>query len=280
MRVGKREIFTDINLIKKKPKLRARRTIMSINISEKPFAHQYDHYAIDAGSYRQRIQDNKNDSTAASGYDTVEISNESRQALENKLADTVRAKQGIEPAGTLTSMSTQRVFEDYEKAVMAEKRDKAKSNNFDRHLDKMTAAYQRMKIQIEEKYAAAGHAPQYYCADDGSIQELTKEKELELLDNAYAKHSELMAGFTESLNDLMDFKPQIQYHRSGNTQKMQTASETSNANKSASKKIAANKGEVRAQAYQILMSAIQKGKPAAGKAPSRAELNQIWDNYA
>ncbi len=28
---------------------------MSINISEKPFAHQYDHYAIDAGSYRQRI---------------------------------------------------------------------------------------------------------------------------------------------------------------------------------------------------------------------------------
>ncbi len=40
---------------------------MSINISEKPFAHQYDHYAIDAGSYRQRIQDNKNNSTAASG---------------------------------------------------------------------------------------------------------------------------------------------------------------------------------------------------------------------
>ena len=248
-----------------------------MNITESQLPKRYENYAIDTDRLRQKLQDKSNTNARPSSYDTVDISSDGRRALEYEMLESFRAVQGVDPVGTLTSVSSLSVFEDFEKAVSAEKRDKTASNNFDRHVDKMVSAYRQMRNTIEEKYANMSQEQQeqsYFIADDKSIQPLTKEKELELLDKAYKQHSEAMAYFTESLSDLQDFKPQIIYHRSGKSAIGQSVSTDS---------IKKRKGEIKDQAYQVFMSAINKGgfHPNAGSSvSSRSELNRIWDYYA
>ena len=60
-------------------------------------------------------------------------------------------------------------------------------------MNKMASAYQLLKDRIEDKYTASGGGKEYYTAEDGSTQELTKEKELEMLDKVYETHSRFMA---------------------------------------------------------------------------------------
>ncbi|MDE5824470.1 MAG: hypothetical protein K2H91_07300, partial [Lachnospiraceae bacterium] len=216
-------------------------------------------------------------------YDTVDISSDGRRALEYEMLESFRAGKGIKSVGTLTSVSSLNFFEDFEKAVSAEKRDKAASNNFDRHVDQMVSAYRQMRSKIEEKYANMSQKQQersYFIADDKSIQPLTKETELELLDKAYEQHSEAMAYFTESLSDLQDFKPQIIYHRSGESVIGQSNHQIQSVSADNMKK---KKGEIKAQAYQVFMSAINKGNfqsNSGSSVSSRSELNRIWDYYA
>ena len=54
----------------------------------------------------------------------------------------------------------QKVFEEYEQAVMAEQREKVTSGNFDRHVDKMVSAYQKMKKDIEAPIAPFSYLPE------------------------------------------------------------------------------------------------------------------------
>ena len=249
---------------------------MSINITDRQLSKQYENYAIDTDRLRQRFQekDSASASVRPSGYDTVDISSDGRRALEYGMMESFRAEQGIKPAGTLTGFSSLSVFEDFEKAVSAEKRDKTASNNFDRHVDKMVSAYTQMRSKIEEKYANMSQEQTYFIDDDKSIQPLTKEKELEMLDKAYAQHSEAMAYFTESLRDLQDFKPQIIYHRSGESVTEQSDRQTQSASADSAQ---TKKGEIKDQAFQVFMSAINKEN---GSASARSELNRIWDHYA
>lgn len=250
---------------------------MSINITNRQLSKQYENYAIDTDRLRQKFQDKNSTSARPSGYDTVDISSDGRRALEYGLMESFRAEQGIKPAGTLTGFSFLSVFEDFEKAVSAEKRDKTASNNFDRHVDKMVSAYTQMRSKIEEKYANMSQEQQkqyYFIDDDKSIQPLTKEKELEMLDKAYAQHSEAMAYLTESLRDLQDFKPQIIYHRSGESVIWQSDHQPQSASADSAK---TKKGEIKDQAFQVFMSAINKGNSSAS---ARSELNRIWDHYA
>ena len=252
---------------------------MSINITNRQLPNQYENYAIDMDRLRQRFQEKDSASASArpSGYDTVDISSDGRRALEYGMMESFRAEQGIKPVGTLTSFSSLSVFEDFEKAVSAERRDKTASNNFDRHVDKMVSAYIQMRSKIEEKYANMSQEQQeqfYFIDDDKSIQPLTKEKELEMLDKAYAQHSELMAYFTESLRDLQDFKPQIIYHRSGESVIWQSDRQTQSVSADSAR---TKKGEIKDQAFQVFMSAINKGNSSAS---ARSELNRIWDRYA
>lgn len=52
---------------------------------------------------------------------------------------------------------------------------------------------------------------------------MTKEKELEMLDNAYETHSRFMATSTQIWSELQDFKVQINYHSSNSeTEKSET----------------------------------------------------------
>lgn len=246
---------------------------MSINITERQLPGQYENYTIDTEKLRQRIQDRNKKDARCADYDTVDISQDGRRALDSRLLESIRTSRGVKVEGRLVNVSSQVVFEDYEKAVAAEQRDKTASGNFDRHVDKMVSAYQKMKRDIEEKYADRddGQEQLYYVDDEKGIQKLTKESELELLDRAYEQHSRAMAGFTESLSSLRDFKPQIRYHRAKASADVQPAQQSQTALTDGVKK---KKGAVREQAYQAFMAAINReGAVSAG-----SELNGIWDS--
>lgn len=89
------------------------------------------------------------------------------------------------------SVSDEFVTKDYSQAdvdalkARFEETEGAKTDTFDSYVNKMASAYQLLKDRIEDKYAASGDRKEYYTAEDGSTQELTKEKELEMLDKAY-----------------------------------------------------------------------------------------------
>lgn len=232
---------------------------MTANVIERQPQMQYEKYTIDTDRLTQRFQQKNMEQSAAnekSRRDTVNISEDARKALEE-----LRKQDNIEITGTVEPdrlCMELKVYEDYEKAVMAETREKVTSGNFDRHVDKMVSAYQKMKNEIEEKYADADE---------------DKELQLELLDKAYESHSRLMAEHTEVMYDLRDFTPRITYHsdKTAADQQVQTKPE---------KLVLAGKyekGAIRDHAYSAFMAATGKG----GTAPQgRADLNRIWDYYA
>lgn len=232
---------------------------MTANIMEKHSQMQCERYTIDTDRLAQRLQQKKADQPSAAekgSRDTVDISEDARKALE-----ALKNREHIEIAGAIEPdrfCMEQNVFEEYERAVAAEQREKVATGNFDRHIDKMVSAYQKMRNEIEEKYADADE---------------DKELQLELLDKAYESHSRLMAGHTEVMYDLRDFTPRITYHSDKTTadQQVQTKPE---------KPLLAGKyekGAIRDHAYGAFMAAIGKNDTVP---QGRADLNRIWDYYA
>lgn len=245
--------------------------------------------------------------------DTAVISEEGRKALQNKMS--AFAKTGTETeVRRLSSVSSLGYCNDYEKILselsngsssdefvtenyLQEKvaalkskfefQDEVKTDSFDCHVNKMVSAYNLMKDAIEDKYANPDRELEYYVADDGSMQELTKEKELEMLDKAYEKHSIFMATSTEIWADLKDFQPKINYY--SNTG--QAATSETQTFQSGYKK-----NEIKNQAYQAFMSAIsgenrnmllqEQGNLNQLKlnlsisSSARTQINSIWDYYA
>lgn len=232
---------------------------MTANIMERQPQMQFENYTIDTDRLAQRLRQKKaeqSESSEKSGRDTVDISEDARRALEAlKNRDHIEIAGAVGPDRFCMELN---VFEEYEKAVAAEQREKVKTGNFDRHIDKMVSAYQKMKKDIEEKYADSDE---------------DKARQLELLDKAYESHGKLMAGHTETMYDLRDFTPQITYHsnKSGTEQQVQTRQE---------KLVLSGryeKGAIRDHAYNAFMSAIGKGSMAP---QGKADLNRIWDYYA
>lgn len=255
---------------------------MSINITERQRSCQHENYVVDMDRIRQESKraDRSNDIVIRN--DTVDISRAGRNALENKMSALSRAGQN-KAAGKLSPVSSFSVISDFERAVSAEKEEGIKSNTFDYHVNQMVSAYKRMRNGIEEKYADTDREQQYYVADDGSIQKLTKEKELEMLDKAYEKHSKFMAASTEIWGNLQGFKPQITYHsKSADTVQSVSADNTGNSG-------------IKEQAYQAFMYSVNNEnirllsqskeglsniKLDLGISKSaRNELNHIWDYY-
>ena len=216
---------------------------MSINITERQLPHQYEKYAVDMDRVKQKIEQVDKDNVAVTGNDTVDISKAGRNALEKKISALGSAGQN-KPVGKLSPVNSFSVMSDFERAVSAEKEEEVMNNTFDYHVNQMVSAYKRMRNGIEEKYADTDREQQYYVADDGSIQKLTKEKELEMLDKAYEKHSKFMAASTEIWSNLQDFKPQITYH-----------SKSADITQSVSTDNTRKRG-IKEQAYQAFMSAV------------------------
>lgn len=233
---------------------------------------------VDINQIQQKMQQG-NKRNAAVKNDTLDISKAGREALANKMSALGGIGKNAE-IRRLSSVSSQSMINNFEKAVSLEKAEDVKSNTFDEHINQMVSAYDSMKRHIEEKYADMGREQQYYVADDGSIQELTKEKELEMLDNAYAKHSEFMAATTEIWSSLQDFKSQIAYHANNGTKEQAASADNT------------KKGEIKKQAYQAFMSAVNDENRQwllqekegfqlnlAISVSVRKELNGIWDYY-
>lgn len=261
-------------------------------------------YHVDAGRIRERIQ--QADKGIAAGKrqgDSVDISGEGRRVLREKMS----AAKRMEPSGDIGNLSpinsgAYGMMNDFEKVMSElgggsvsdefvtkdysqedvdalkarfEETEEAKTDTFDSYVNKMASAYQLLKNRIEEKYAASGGGKEYYTAEDGSTQELTKEKEMEMLDKAYETHSRFMATNTQIWSELQGFKAQTVYHSGG------------------SEKEAA---VVKEQAYRAFMGAVseknggrlkqEKGSLSQfrldlGISPSaRNALNGIWDYYA
>lgn len=261
-------------------------------------------YHVDVGRIRESIQ--QADKGIAAGKrqgDSVDISGEGRRVLREKMS----AAKRMEPSGDIGKLSpinsgAYGMMNDFEKVMSElgggsvsdefvtkdysqedvdalkarfEETEGAKTDTFDSYVNKMASAYQLLKDRIEEKYAASGAGKEYYTAEDGSTQELTKEKELEMLDKAYETHSRFMAANTQIWSELQDFKAQTVYH-SGGSEKEAAA--------------------VKEQAYYAFMDAVseknggrlkqEKGslnqfRLDLGISPSaRNTLNGIWDYYA
>lgn len=261
-------------------------------------------YHVDVGRIRESIQ--QADKGIAAGKrqgDSVDISGEGRRVLREKMS----AAKRMEPSGDIGKLSpinsgAYGMMNDFEKVMSElgggsvsdefvtkdysqedvdalkarfEETEGAKTDTFDGYVNKMASAYQLLKDRIEEKYAASGSGKEYYTVEDGSTQELTKEKELEMLDKAYETHSRFMAANTQIWSELQDFKAQTVYH-SGGSEKEAAA--------------------VKEQAYHAFMDAVSEkngGRLKQEKGSlnqfqmdlgislsARNTLNGIWDYYA
>ena len=268
-------------------------------------------YRVDADRIKQRFQQaNINRTIDQRQGDSVDISAAGRSALKEK-ASTIGRLEQSEDIGKLPSMnsgiygmmndfekimselgggsvSDDFVTKDYSQAdvdalkAKFEEKEGTRTDTFDSYVNKMASAYQLMKDRIEEKYAASDKQKEYYTVADGSTQELTKEKELEMLDSAYETHSRFMATNTQIWSELQGFKAQIVYHSGG------TETEASVAkNESAG---------VKEQAYNAFMAAINEKNSGLLKqergslnhfqlnlgisSSARNVLNSVWDYYA
>lgn len=274
---------------------------MAINNLQRTPSHSY---RVDADGIKQRLQQaDQGIAVRKRQGDSVDISGEGRRALQEKMFAEKRMEyaRDIEKLSPISSgaygmmndfekvmselgggsVSDEFVTKDYSQAdvdvlkARFEGKDGAKTDTFDSYVNKMASAYQLLKDRIEEKYAASGGGKEYYTAEDGSTQELTKEKELEMLDKAYETHSRFMAANTQIWSELQGFKAQTVYHFGG--------SEKQSAG-------------VKEQAYHAFMNAVseknsgrlkqEKGslnqfRLNLGISPSaRNTLNGIWDYYA
>ena len=149
-----------------------------------------------------------------------------------------------------------------------------------------------MKDAIEDKYANPDRELEYYVADDGSMQELTKEKELDMLNQAYENHSNFMATSTEIWSELQDFTPSVVYHKGSE----QTANEQNIGENQENTAKSKEKGVIKNSAYQAFLSAIQSDNQKLSQQylgdwkdlrlnlnvsdGNRKMLNGIWDYYA
>lgn len=250
---------------------------MDINHMQRTPQHTYQ---VDADRMKQYMRQEADRSGQVSGQrsDSVAISEEGRNALLEKMA-AFKKERLPEDMGKALSLSAGAygIMNDFEKLITEQ--EGTRTDTFDSHVNKMAYAYQVMKERIEEKYAAPDRRQEYYAAEDGSMQELTREKELEMLDQAYETHSRFMAANTQIWSELQDFKARVEYHANGTQAKAPAQNKQSE--------------EVREQAYHTFMSAISEDNLELLKqykgglqqlrldldisSSARTGLNRIWD---
>lgn len=196
---------------------------------------------------------------------------------QEKRADKLSiSSAGQESYKQLSSVSYQNYVDHFESILSelgAGNGDASIPNHFDYHADQMSAAYEQMKNDIEAKYASDDYKPEYYIAESGRIEELTKDKELDMLKRAYESHSTLMAASTEIWAGLKDFTPSTVYSHSGSA-----SVDAQTADKDKAEAAVSPKGHIKDIAYKAFMSAISPDFNIS--ASDRSLLNSIWNYYA
>lgn len=255
-----------------------RKKTMDINHMQRTPQHTYQ---VDIDRMKQYMRQGADRSGQASGQrsDSVAISEEGRNALLEKMAAFKRERLPEDMGKALSlSAGAYGIREDFEQLITEQ--EGARTDTFDSHVNKMAYAYQVMRERIEEKYAAPDRRQEYYAAEDGSMQELTREKELEMLDQAYETHSRFMEANTQIWSELQDFKARVEYHANGTQAKAPVQNKQS--------------GQIREQVYHTFMSAISEDNMELMKqhrgslkqlrldldisSSERTELNRIWDS--
>lgn len=137
-------------------------------------------------------------------------------------------QESFQHISSVSSMEYQNRFEKEVTDVFAkEDTEGVKLDSFEHHVNRMAAAYNKIKNSIEEKYAAEDYEPEYYVTESGKMEELTKEKELDMLNQAYENHSNFMATSTEIWSELQEFTPSVIYHKgSGQVEQEQSIDES------------------------------------------------------
>lgn len=276
---------------------------------------QYTGYKVDVNRIRNSIE---KQNEAESFGDRAVISEEGKRTLEARMAEVEKQRNidGVRHLSSVSSYGYKRDFEkalsdlgqgsvsdeyltgDYEKEISDiaskfEKEEGEKTDSFDSHVNKAVSIYHMMRDKIEAKYADSQRKVEYYVADNGEIEELTKEKELEILDEAYVNHSTFMATSTEIWADLQDFTPMVIYHK-GDTQ-VDGEKSANTSQKNASTEYGEN-GKIANTVSQAFMAAISdenrslllqhKGSvnhfelDFGISISARSMLNGIWDFYA
>lgn len=229
----------------------------------------------DAGNevkHKTKLDKTKKDTWA----DKLKEKHTEKRAQEKRADNLSISSAGQESYKQLSSVSYQNYADHFESTLSeleASNGDAAIQNHFDYHADQMSAAYEQMKNDIEAKYASDDYKPEYYIAESGRIEELTKDKELDMLKSAYESHSTLMATNTEIWAELKNFTPNTVYsHSSSASNDAQTPS------KSEAETGATQKGHIKDIAYKAFMSAISPDFSIS--ASDRSLLNSIWNYYA
>lgn len=287
---------------------------MSMRVEGLP--SQYNRYKVNVDRVKQEIEKQKNSSIRL--CDQAEISAEGKKALESRMS-TLAGERHMEDIRHLSSVSSYGYINDFEKALSDmgkgnvsdeyvtgayeediayiaskfEEEDGEKTDSFDRHINKAVAAYNMMRERIEAKYADSKRETEYYVADHGEMEELTKEKELEMLDKAYVNHSTFLATSMQVWADLQDFTPMVVYHKGS-----QQSDEEPSVNESRKEEGTehSEKGQIKDMVSKAFMSAISDEnrmslsqhegslnyfKLNLGISTSeRGRLNGIWDFYA
>ncbi len=276
---------------------------------------QYIGYKVDVNKIRNNIE---KQNEAESFGDRAVISEEGKRALEASMEE-VEKQRNIDRIRHLSSVSSYGYKSDFEKALSDlgqgsisdeyltgnyekeisniaskfEKEEGEKTDSFDRHVNKTVSVFNMMRDKIEAKYADSQRKVEYYVADSGEIEELTREKELEMLEEAYANHSTFMATSTEIWADLQDFTPSIVYHKVN-----KQSDEELSVNESGKEEVIerSEKGQIKDMVSKAFLSAISDEnrislsqyesslnhyKLKLGiSAVERERLNGIWDFYA
>ena len=276
---------------------------------------QYIGYKVDVNKIRNNIE---KQNEAESFGDRAVISEEGKRALEASMAE-VEKQRNIDRIRHLSSVSSYGYKSDFEKALSDlgqdsisdeyltgnyekeisniaskfEKEEGEKTDSFDRHVNKAVSVFNMMRDKIEAKYADSQRKVEYYVADSGEIEELTREKELEMLEEAYANHSTFMATSTEIWVGLQDFTPSIVYHKVN-----KQSDEELSVNESGKEEVIerSEKGQIKDMVSKAFLSAISDEnrislsqyesslnhyKLKLGiSALERERLNGIWDFYA
>ena len=287
---------------------------MSMRVDGLP--SQYNGYKVNVDRVKQEIEKQKNSNISL--CDQAEISAEGKKALESRMS-ALAGERHMEDIRHLSSVSSCGYISDFEKALSDlgkgnvsgdyvtgayeediayiaskfEEEDGEKTDSFDRHVNKAVAAYNMMRERIEAKYADSQRETEYYVADHGEMEELTKEKELEMLNKAYANHSTFLATSTEIWADLQDFTPTVVYHK-GSKQ----SDEELSVNEVRKEEVTehSEKGQIKDMVSKAFMSAISdenrmllsqhEGSLNHFKlnlgifVSERDRLNGIWDFYA
>ena len=247
---------------------------MSMRVEGLP--SQYNRYKVNVDRVKQEIEKQKNSSIRL--CDQAEISAEGKKALESRMS-TLAGERHMEDIRHLSSVSSYGYINDFEKALSDmgkgnvsdeyvtgayeediayiaskfEEEDGEKTDSFDRHINKAVAAYNMMREKIEVKYADSQRVTEYYVADHGEMEELTKEKELEMLDKAYENYSTFLATSTQVWADLQDFTPTVVYHKGS-----QQSDEKPSVNESRKEEGTehSEKGQIKDMVSKAFMSAI------------------------